>query len=850
MKNCKLKKALAVIISAAMMTSVMSVGSISVGATENTKNYYVPSAGTETNTVYFYMPDDWYNEYGKTAGAYWWEGTDACPSWEEMYAMTPTETEDIYSIEIPVDVKKVIFNNYFDGGSDSSDPKYSSSKQTTDIRVGSEEDGYDSWVYFPEENGVPADSDLYTEGLASVDGMIFVIDEGLTSVSPFYGRIPAEGEWYYYYGNGEYGFFPEKSETFFTNEYNDVFAAVDLKYNLIIEPTTEDGTSNCVIEPTEEPFSTIVEPSTEDSTSNCVIEPTEEPFSTIVEPSTEDSTSNCVIEPTEEPSSSIVEPSTEDSTSNCVIEPPTFFPENTNKIYFDVESSGWTNYRTIYCHIWRADGTGVWPDWQTRKESCIKEEDGRYSYDTTKTGNIISRTDGKDYCVIFSSDTGAMTYQMVMSGSCLGDTAYVTGYSFESPDDSEKKVTVAAWRYNPDCGPQRMITATGTIIGTAFPDGESDETMLRDYLIKNYNDKTRLAKTQDLLNELNISPQAAGKLVSKKLNTSAEEGEITWDEAIEIYDAIVEVLVLCDDTDNTIPSIPDETTPSTPEDDIASDDAKIYFDVESAGWKNYKSIYCHIWSLDGTGEWPSWQTKRERCDLEDDGRYSYTLSKTGNEFRYSDGRIYGVIFSADTGAQTYNVVMNGACIGDTVYVTDERFEAPEDSEKKVLVAEWRNNTDCGSQRRITSTGNVIGRAHVEGETDETLLADFLIKYHDDRKKLDLVSNLVNEMSVKPEDVLNEVMIKHSNAVNEGLKTEEQVAYEYGIIEYVLNGVDINVDIPHDINGDEYTDVNDVTTLQMSLAGYVVDVQESKVDVNGDGFVDVKDVTALQLYLVA
>ena len=297
MKNCRLKKALAVIISAAMMTSVMSVGSISAGATENTKNYYVPSAGTETNTVYFYMPDDWYNEYGKTAGAYWWEGTDACPSWEEMYAMTPTETEDIYSIEIPVDVKKVIFNNYFDGGSDPSDPKYSSSKQTTDICVGSEEDGYDSWVYFPEENGVPADSDLYTEGLASVDGMIFVIDEGLTSVSPFYGRIPAEGEWYYYYGNGEYGFFPEKSENVFTNEYNDVFAAVDLKYNPIIEPTTQDGTSDCVIEPTEEPFSTIVEPSTEDSTSNCVIEPTEEPFSTIVEPSTQDSTSNCVIEP-------------------------------------------------------------------------------------------------------------------------------------------------------------------------------------------------------------------------------------------------------------------------------------------------------------------------------------------------------------------------------------------------------------------------------------------------------------------------------------------------------------------------------------------------------------------------
>ncbi len=839
MKNYKLKKALAVMLSAAMITSLMSVGSISAGATEaeDTKNYYVPSEDTETNTVYFYMPDDWYNEYGKTAGVYWWEGTDACPNWQEMYAMNPTETEDIYSLEIPVDVKKVIFNNYFDGGSDPSDPKYSSSKQTTDICVGSEEDGDESWVYFPEENGVPADSDLYTEGLASVDGMIFVIDEGLTSISPLYGRIPAEGEWYYYYGDGEYGYTPEKSEVVYTSEYNDVYAAIEQKYGdeNPAEPTTQDDTSNCLIEPTEEPFSTIVEPTTQDGTSNCVIEPTEEP-------TTQGGTNNCVIEPTEEPFSTIVEPTTQDGTSNCIIEPSTVFPENTTKIYFDAESSGWTNYKTIYCHIWRADGTGEWPMWQSRKESCTKEEDGRYSFDTTKTGNIINRTDGKEYCVIFSSDTGAMTYQMIMSGSCLGDTAYVTGYTFESPDDSEKKVTVAAWRNNPDCGPQRMITATGTIIGTAFPEGESDETMLADYLIKNYDDKTRLEKTQYLLNELNISPQAAGKAVSKKLNTSAEEGEITWDEAIEIYDAIVEVLVLCDDTDVTIPSTPDEQ--------IAPEDAKIYFDVESSGWKNYKNIYCHIWRLDGTGEWPSWHTKKERCDLEDDGRYSYTLSKTENEFRYSDGKIYGVIFSADTGAQTYNVIMNGACIGDTVYVTDERFESPSDSEKKVLVAEWRNNTDCGSQRRITSTGDVIGRAHVEGETDETLLADFLITYHDNRKKLDLVPNIVNEMSVEPEDVLNEVVAKQDKAVKDGTKTQEQVAYEYGIIEYVLNGVDINDDIPHDINGDEYTDVNDVTTLQMFLAGYDIEVKVSKLDVDGDGIVDVKDVTALQLYLVS
>ena len=78
MKNCRLKKILAVILSAAMMTSVMSVAGVSASAVEDTKNYYVPSEGTETTRIYFYMPESWYNEYTDTAGAYWWEGTDAC----------------------------------------------------------------------------------------------------------------------------------------------------------------------------------------------------------------------------------------------------------------------------------------------------------------------------------------------------------------------------------------------------------------------------------------------------------------------------------------------------------------------------------------------------------------------------------------------------------------------------------------------------------------------------------------------------------------------------------------------------------------------------------------------------
>ena len=106
------------------------------------------------------------------------------------------------------------------------------------------------------------------------------------------------------------------------------------------------------------------------------------------------------------------------------------------KIYFDIDSTGWENYTTIYCHIWRADGTGEWTNWQTRKEICTKEDNGLYSYDVAKTGNadeIVQSGDHNYYCVIFSADTGMQTYNTIMNGNCLGDTCYVTVSYYTSP---------------------------------------------------------------------------------------------------------------------------------------------------------------------------------------------------------------------------------------------------------------------------------------------------------------------------------------------------------------------------------------------------------------------------------
>lgn len=185
----------------------------------------------------------------------------------------------------------------------------------------------------------------------------------------------------------------------------------------------------------------------------------------------------------------------------------------------------------------------------------------------------------------------------------------------------------------------------------------------------------------------------------------------------------------------------------------------VKFDAKKSGWNldTNKLFYCHIWKADGSGSWPEWQTKAELCTFDKEtGVATYDLSKTGNTISPSDGRIYCIIFSSNTGMQTCNVIMSGACIDDTLYCTGEQSENPEDSEKKDYVAKWENTSDCGQERKITSTGNIVGTAFPEGESDTTLLATYLMAYYDDPAKTELTQDLLNTLKVSPVDVMGVV----------------------------------------------------------------------------------------------
>ena len=226
------------------------------------------------------------------------------------------------------------------------------------------------------------------------------------------------------------------------------------------------------------------------------------------------------------------------------------------KIYFDVNSAGWKNYKTIYCHIWRADGTGTWTSWQTRKEMCTKESDGLYSYDVNKTGNLKEIQDAGSknyYCAIFSADTGMQTYNTIMNGNCLGDTLYCeTSEQIENPEDNNKKCNIAVWKNNPDCGPQKIISSSSTVVGTALADGTTDVTLMADFLIKfvlddGSADTSKTDKTQDLINSLKVSPVDIMANVKFKLAQSVEKGDTTQDAANKKQATIEGILANCTD---------------------------------------------------------------------------------------------------------------------------------------------------------------------------------------------------------------------------------------------------------------------------------------------------------------
>ncbi len=237
----------------ALSASMVAVAAVSVSADTDNDGNYVPAEGTETYKYYFYMPQNWENEFTTSTGAYWWEGTDACPSWQEMYKVKETDVENIFVIDAPQDVTKIIFNNYVDGGEDPEAPQYTKAAQTTDITCVNS-DGEEAWGYWPAADGFPADNELYEDGIRNFDNMIYVIDEERIEINDLNQKQTCVGQWYYYYGNGEYGYEPVRGDgAIYSTQYMSFEKALQDK-NDGVKPDPEETTAPVPTEPeTTEP---------------------------------------------------------------------------------------------------------------------------------------------------------------------------------------------------------------------------------------------------------------------------------------------------------------------------------------------------------------------------------------------------------------------------------------------------------------------------------------------------------------------------------------------------------------------------------------------------------------------
>ncbi|MBQ4569679.1 MAG: hypothetical protein IJA62_06490 [Ruminococcus sp.] len=188
------KKILSVLLAVVMVLAMGTVALVSVSADLAD----LPEQPAETYRYYFFMPPEWLNDStattGNTAGIYWWEGTGAHGGWPGM-AATPADVEGVYYCDVPTDVTTIVWNNFFDGGADTTAPYYADAIQTRNI--GTE-------YYDPDE------SELYPEGTPNFDGMIYVTDFTIYDFNEYSGKLQFGGEWFYYYGNGEYGTATEK----------------------------------------------------------------------------------------------------------------------------------------------------------------------------------------------------------------------------------------------------------------------------------------------------------------------------------------------------------------------------------------------------------------------------------------------------------------------------------------------------------------------------------------------------------------------------------------------------------------------------------------------------------------
>lgn len=151
---------------------------------------------------------------------------------------------------------------------------------------------------------------------------------------------------------------------------------------------------------------------------------------------------------------------------------------------------------------------------------------------------------------------------------------------------------------------------------------------------------------------------------------------------------------------------------------------KLYFEPDTAGWKNFEKMYCHIWEYE-TGNWFfNWQSKNEAC-VNKDGKWYYDLDMKAVSLK--PGVTYACIFSNENGQYTYDLIFDTTVLGDSAYCDGTFYNSPDDGSRKPMFAFWRNQDKekFGPVMQITGWGPVVGTCVPAPKTKIDLFKEFL-----------------------------------------------------------------------------------------------------------------------------
>lgn len=162
--------------------------------------------------------------------------------------------------------------------------------------------------------------------------------------------------------------------------------------------------------------------------------------------------------------------------------------------------------------------------------------------------------------------------------------------------------------------------------------------------------------------------------------------------------------------------------------DVASTGAStIKYDNSVTKWAGPVQFYVYC-PEDDTKPFGEWGSKKLNGTDEGGDIWSYDASAL------ESGKQYCIIFADKTsGDQTYDLMMDTSCFGDTGKATGKDIENPVDSNKTAKEAKWASSS-LGPRLQVTSIGNVVGETCPSFTSKYDMLVKFLKETLDNARK--------------------------------------------------------------------------------------------------------------------